>query len=344
MSNRLRVAVVGVGRMGRHHARIYSELPNAELVGVVDADLARAEEVASQFGCQAWERAELLPGQVQAVSVAVPTSSHRQIAEPLLREGLAVLVEKPLADTVANGRALVEAAGASGSLLQVGHTERFNPVVAAVGRMEVEPKFIEVHRISPFTFRSADIGVVLDMMIHDLDIVLHLVRDKPVRVEAAGVSVLSRHEDIANARISFAGGCVANVTASRLALKTERKIRVFSDQAYLSLDYQRRSGIAVKKDANLDILELARKHKLDDLSQLQGLDFLKLVHVEPLHIDDVEPLRSELEAFLDSVDNDSPPVVSAEEGLAAMELADQIVAAIGQHRLSADDPSRQSGH
>lgn len=344
MSNRLRVAVVGVGRMGRHHARIYSELPNAELVGVVDADLARAEEVASQFGCQAWDRADLLPGQVQAVSVAVPTSSHRQIAEPLLREGLAVLVEKPLADTVANGRALVETAGASGSLLQVGHTERFNPVVAAVGRMQVEPKFIEVHRISPFTFRSADIGVVLDMMIHDLDIVLHLVRDKPVRVEAVGVSVLSQHEDIANARITFAGGCVVNVTASRLALKTERKIRVFSDQAYLSLDYQRRSGIAVKKDANLDILELARKHKLDDLSQLQGLDFLKLVHVEPLHIDDVEPLRSELEAFLDSVDNDSPPVVSAEEGLAAMELADQIVAAIGQHRLSADESSGQSGH
>jgi predicted dehydrogenase len=343
VSNRLRVAVVGVGRMGRHHARIYSELDNAELVGVVDADLARAEEVASQFGCQAWDRVDLLLGQVQAVSVAVPTSSHRQIVEPLLRGGLAVLVEKPLADTVTNGRVLVEAARASGSLLQVGHTERFNPVVTAVERMEVEPKFIEADRISPFTFRSADVGVVLDMMIHDLDIVLHLVRDKPARVEAVGVSVLSRHEDIANARITFAGGCVANVTASRLALKTERKIRVFSEQAYLSLDYQRRSGIAVKKDANLDVLDLARKHQLDDLSQLQGLDFLKLVHVEPLQIDDVEPLRSELEAFLDSVDNGSPPVVSAEEGLAAMELADQIVAAIGRHRLSADEPSGQSG-
>ena len=333
MSKPLRVAVVGVGRMGRHHARIYSELPDVELVAVIDADPQRADEVASAHGCQALHDVSELPAPLDAVSVAVPTVHHRPVAEALLRAGTAVLLEKPLADTVANGRVLVEAVRACDGLLQVGHTERFNPVVTAVDRMQVQPKFIETHRISPFTFRSADIGVVLDMMIHDIDIVLHLVRDRPVRVDSVGVSVLSPHEDIANARVGFAGGCVANLTASRLALKTERKIRVFANEAYLSLDYQRKSGIAIKKDANLDVLKLARQHDLEDLSQLQALDFAKLVHVEPLQVGDTEPLRAEIEAFLRSVRTHQPPPVTAEDGLAAMELADQIVAAMKQHRF-----------
>jgi predicted dehydrogenase len=180
------------------------------------------------------------------------------------------------------------------------------------------------------------------MMIHDIDIVLHLVRDDPIRVEAAGVSVLSKHEDIANARVTFAGGCVANITASRLALKTERKIRVFSEEAYLSLDYHRKSGIAIKKDANLDVLSLARQHNLNDLSELQGLDFLKLVHVEPLQIDDAEPLRVELQAFVQSVRSGGPPAVSAQEGLAAMELADRVVTAIGEHDWDGQRFDRES--
>jgi predicted dehydrogenase len=332
VSKPVRVAVVGVGRMGQHHARIYRELPGVELVGVVDTDRKRAEEVAARFACRAWEDASALVGLVDAVSVAAPTSRHRQIAEALLGRGVAVLVEKPLAESLGSARALAEAARASGVLLAVGHTERFNPVVAAVERMHVQPKFIETHRISPFPFRSDDVGVVLDMMIHDIDIVLHLVRDVPVRVEAVGVNVLSPHEDIANARVCFAGGCVANLTASRLALKTERKIRVFSEQAYLSLDYQRKSGIAIKKDANLDVLQLARQQRLEDLSQLQGVDYAKLVHVEPLQIDDTEPLRAELEAFVHSVRTNGPPAVSAEDALAAMELAEQIVHSIREHR------------
>ncbi|MFQ6048925.1 MAG: Gfo/Idh/MocA family oxidoreductase, partial [Phycisphaerae bacterium] len=304
----------------------------ADLLGVVDARPERARQVARQFGCQAWTEPTDLIGQVDAVSIAVPTGQHADVAMPFIQRGLAVLIEKPLADGLDQARRLVEAARRSGCLLQVGHTERFNPVVGAVERMSVQPKFIETHRISPFTFRSADVGVVLDLMIHDIDIVLHLVRDRPVRVEAVGVNVLGPREDIANARVAFAGGCVANLTASRLALKTERKIRVFSQQAYLSLDYQRKSGIAIKKEANLDVLKLARQHKLEDLAQMQALDFSRLVQVEPLQIDDVEPLRAELQAFLHSVRTGAVPAVSAEDGLAAMQLADHIVRSIQQHR------------
>ncbi len=214
----------------------------------------------------------------------------------------------------------------------MGHIERFNPVVQAMRRFEAAPKFIECHRISPFTFRSADVGVVLDMMIHDIDIVLSLVRDEPVRIDAVGVGVLSRAEDICNARVTFRRGCVVNLTASRLALKTERKIRVFSDEAYLSLDYQKKVGLAVRKKANLDILELAKQWKVDDLSQMADVDYTKLVHVEPLMpTDESEPLRSELSSFLESVRTGRPPEVSIEDGVAALRLAHGIVASAREH-------------
>ena len=336
MSRTLRTAVVGVGRMGQHHARIYGELPDAHLAAVVDRNQARAEEIAGKFGCQALTDVADLIGRVDAVSIAVPTTSHREMAEPLLAAGVAVLIEKPLADTLENARALVDASKASGTLLQVGHTERFNPVVQAVSRMGVAPKFVETHRISPFTFRSADVSVVLDMMIHDIDIVLHLVKSAPVQVDAVGVSVLSSQEDIANARVRFASGAVANLTVSRLALKTERKIRLFSPDAYLSVDYQKKSGVAIKKDANLDVLELARRRNAEDLSQLQVTDFINQVHVEELKVDDAEPLKSELSAFLESVRTGRSLAVSAEEGLAAMELAMAIVEAARQHRWDGD--------
>jgi len=272
-----------------------------------------------------------LLGRVQAVTVAVPTVAHLRVARPFLERGVAVLIEKPLAPDSTAARELHAVARRHNTLLQVGHTERFNPVVRAMHQMKVEPQFIETHRISPFTFRSADIGVVMDMMIHDIDIVLSLVRSRPARVDAVGVSVLARHEDIANARVTFETGCVANLTASRLALKTERKIRVFSQEAYLSLDYQKKQGLAIKKDANLDLLKLARERNAEDLSQLAGVDFGSMVKVEPLLVDDVEPLRAELQAFLRSVRTGEPPAVSAEEGAAAVELAERIVAAIKEH-------------
>ncbi len=331
-ARRVRVAVLGAGRMGRHHARIYHELPEAQLVAVVDRDQARAAEVAGQYGCEPVTTPAGAIELCDAASIAVPTVYHAEVASPLIERGVALLIEKPIAASIDEARSLVAQARKHGCLLQVGHTERFNPVVRAMDRMAVVPKFIETHRISPFTFRSADIGVVMDMMIHDIDIVLHLVRDRPVRVEAVGVNVLSRHEDIANARVTFAGGCVANLTASRLALKTERKIRVFSEEAYLSLDYQKKTGIAIKKNANLDVLKLARDRDFEDLSQMQELDFGSMVKVEPLQIDDTEPLRAELQAFLHSVRTGEPPPVTAEDGLAAVQLAADIVTSIQQHQ------------
>lgn len=317
--------------MGRHHVRIYHELPDAELVGIVDMDEAKAGELAAKFNTKAYTSIEPLIGKVKAVTVAVPTVAHLAVAKPFLEAGVAVLIEKPLAQDSATARELLETGRRHGTLLQVGHTERFNPVVRAMRSMQVSPQFIETHRISPFTFRSADIGVVMDMMIHDIDIVLSLVKAKPAQVEAVGVSVLGRHEDIANARVIFEGGCVANLTASRLALKTERKIRVFSQEAYLSLDYQKKAGIAIKKDANLDLLKFAREHKAEDLSQLAGTDFGSMVKVEPLVVDDVEPLRAELQSFLNSVRTGEKPAVTAEEGAAAVDLAERITAAVKKH-------------
>jgi predicted dehydrogenase len=334
MSGRTRVAVVGAGHMGAHHARIYREMSEAELVAVVDVVADKAEKLAGGSGARACTRLDELPDGIEAASVAVPTLHHLPVATALMQRGIAVLVEKPLAGTVGEAERLVAAAKTHGCVLTVGHTERFNPVVRAIQRLAIQPRFVETSRISPFSFRSADIGVVADMMIHDIDIVLHLVRSPWTQVDAVGVNVLVRHEDVANARIQFASGAVANLTASRLALKTERKIRIFSETAYVSADYQKKTGIAITKDANLDILEMARQGTFEDLSQMQGVDFGKMVKVEPLTFDSTDPLRAELEAFLRSVREGAPPAVTAEDGLAAVRLAAEIAETIRRHAWS----------
>jgi len=332
MSNPVPVAVVGVGHMGRHHARLYHEMDGAELVAVVDTNAERAAEHANQYGAKALTSIDELPDNVRAVTVAVPTIYHRAVAEPLLQRGMDVLVEKPLAPDISEAEKLLACAKETGRILAVGHTERFNPVVRAISRLDIQPKYIEAQRISPFRFRSADIGVVADMMIHDIDIILNLVKSEVSHVHAVGVAVLGKHEDVANARIEFANGAVANLVGSRLALKTDRRLRVFCETAYLSLDYQTKSGIAITRDANLDIIKLAQENNLDDLSQMANVDFGKMINVEPLHIDDVEPLRAELESFLESVATRCPPVVTAEDGVAAVRLATQIVTAIETHQ------------
>lgn len=332
MSQPIPVAVFGAGHMGRHHVRIYSQLPGARLVAVIDPNAQRARALAEPIGA-AWAdcwRPEL--PDFLAASVAVPTASHLDVARPLIERGVAVLIEKPIAPNLEQAALIADLARRHSAIVQVGHTERFNPAVTAVERLGVEPKFIETHRISPFTFRSADIGAVFDMMIHDIDIALHLMRAEVARVDAVGVAVIGRHEDIANARVLFRGGGVANLTASRLALKTERKLRVFSETAYISLDYQKKVGIAITRDRNLDILRMARERNLNDLSQLAGVDFGKMIRVEPLQIDDRDPLSTELESFLDCVRERKRPPVSAEAGMAAVALAEQIVRALSAHR------------
>ena len=332
MSKPFQTVVVGVGHMGAHHARVYSELPESKLVAIVDVNLKRAQEIAHKYGCAAYARVDEAKDHTDAASVAVPTVLHREVAEPLLARGIAVLVEKPIAPDVPEATALLECAEKYKALLQIGHSERFNPVVMALKRMEIVPKFIEAHRISPFTFRSADIGVVFDMMIHDIDIVLHLVKQADYTIQAVGLPVLVRkNEDIANARIQFSDGCVANLTASRLALKSERIIRVFSQSAYLSMDFARKTGIAITIDGNLDIIQMAREGKFEDISQMKHADFGSLVTVEPLDVDDIEPLRAELSSFLNALRTGTKPEVSGEEGVAAVKMATEIVNSLRSH-------------
>ena len=330
MKKPLRVAVVGVGHMGRHHARIYSELDDCELVAIVDTDLDRAKQMTAKYGGKAAARIRDVTSDVDAATVAVPTVYHAEVAIPLMERGIAVLVEKPLAPDMTSARQLLEASKKHDCLLQVGHSERFNPVVQAMLRMDVTPKFIETQRVSPFTFRSADIGVVFDMMIHDIDIVLHLVRDREYTIDAVGVAVLGACEDVANARIRFASGGVVNMTASRLALKTERRIRIFAPTGYLTMDFQKKTGIAIKLDDNLDLIRMAKERNFEDLSQMASLDFGSMVKIEPLVVDDVEPLRAEIESFLDSLRHGTAAAVSAEEGYAAVEMAQRITAAVAE--------------
>ena len=337
------VAIVGAGRMGRLHARVLSEMPGTQLVGVVDVNPAAARSLATQRDCLGVTDARELLDKVNAAIIAVPTVHHVAAAWPFVEAGKDVLIEKPLADDLAAARKLIDLARRTGSRVQVGHTERFNPAVVALGKHHIQPKFIEANRISPFTFRSADVGVVLDMMIHDLDLVLMLVRSPVVSVEAVGINVIGAHEDICNARLTFASGCVANVTASRLAVKTERKMRIFSEQAYLSVDYGLKVGMVITKDANLDLVQMARDLKAADLGELAAsMDYTKLLHVEQLVVDDsIEPLRRQAEAFRQTVENGALPVVSAADGLAAVELAHQVVEAMKRHRWDGVASSRE---
>ena len=341
----IRVAVIGVGRMGRHHVRTYRNLPQANLVAVVDADAQRAAAVADEFGCAALADVEELLArfpEVQAVTVAVPTVHHAAVAAPLLQRGIACLVEKPLAPTVEEAQRLATMAHDHGAIVQVGHTERFNPAVRAVAAMNITPRFIEVDRISSMTFRSLDVGVVMDMMIHDLDIVLMLARSPLVKVDAAGVAVLGQHEDVANARLVFASGCVANLTASRLAMKTERKLRLFSEEAYVSLDYQKRTGLVLRKSDNAQALDRVRRQIVAG-ADLSDLEYADLVHIHELTMDEADQgdaLTAELSSFLNAVRDHCRPDVDAQAGSDAVEAAMRVVEAIAAHQWDGLTSSR----
>jgi len=320
--------------MGRLHARVYSEMPRVKLVAVIDADLETARAVAHDFNCEALADVSQIPEGVAAATIAVPTAAHADVAEICMNRGIACLIEKPLAKDVAEAKRIVETHRRTGVTAQVGHIERFNPAIRAMERLDIRPKFIEVTRISPMTFRSIDVGVVLDMMIHDIDIVLRLADSKVARVDAVGVSVIGAVEDICNARLTFENGCVANVTASRLALKTERKLRVFSPDAYVSLDYQKRYGIVARRSHNLGaIRDAVARIRTGEIQDLSDLNYADLVQVEELQIDDIEPLRAELESFVSAVVEKSSPQVTVEDGLAAVETATRIVESITPHSL-----------
>ncbi|HMI53983.1 MAG TPA: Gfo/Idh/MocA family oxidoreductase [Candidatus Saccharimonadales bacterium] len=307
---KIRVAVVGTGEFGRNHARVYRELPGAELVGIYDKDPARAAAVASEFNTQVLPDLSVLRGRVEAASVAVPTVVHAEVGCQLLEMGIDVLVEKPMAVNLAEADLLLAAAKKQQRILQIGHVERFNPAVIAVEPVLNRPLFFEVHRLGVFTPRSLDVDVIYDLMIHDLDILLALVREPVTEVKAVGIPVLTDKVDIAHARLEFAGGAVANVTASRVSTERVRKMRFFQQHEYISLDYARRDAlrVAVKRPGPQPEF---------------GFEKLPAPAVEPLH--------AELEAFLDSVRTRREPRTNGEAGRAALDLASRVMASIQEH-------------
>ena len=331
---KIRTAVIGAGKMGSIHAKVYSQLPDCQLVGVADMDEKRVRQLAERHNCQAFTDYAKLLGQVDAVTVATPTVTHLEVAELFLRHRIPVLIEKPLAPNVKEGRRIVSLARRFDTVVAVGHSERCNPVAQAIKRLDIsEPKFIEAHRVSPYPFRSADIGVVLDVMIHDIDIILSLAGSKIKRVDAVGIGVLEGGEDICNARIVFENGCIANITASRLALKTERRVHVFSRQAYLSVDYLTKSGIVIKAEPNINIVDWIKEQRQRPDFNPAGVNWTSLLHIEQLEIDDKEPIRVQQEAFLRAVrDRSFRPEVSAEEGLEALKCAEMILRSIKKHK------------
>lgn len=302
-AGKLRVGVAGVGYLGRFHARIYASMPDVELVGVADSNEHVAKEVAAQHGCRAYTDARELLGNIDAVSIVVPTIYHSDVARPFLEKGVHMLMEKPIAPSYEESRALVELAERAGVIFQVGHLERFNAGIMALAERARNPRFIEVHRLGPFVERATDVDVVTDLMIHDIDIVLSLVRSNISNIAATGIPVLTEHVDIANARIEFENGAVANVTASRVSNKKLRRIRIFGAEHYYGLDY-----IDQK-------LEMVRSEP-----DSEGGKWPRIV-TEQLDITPRPPLDAELEYFVKSVRTGTPPLVTGRVGLEALRVA-----------------------
>jgi predicted dehydrogenase len=304
MADPLRVAVIGVGHLGRHHARVLSALDGASLTAVVDVVPERAKDAAQSTGARAFSSSSAVIDMVDAVTVAVPTEQHRDIAMPFLERGISVLIEKPMARSLSEADELIGAAGRTGATLAVGHTERYNPAVAAVMPLVTMPRFIEVHRLGVFPDRSLDIDVIFDLMIHDLDVILAMVGSDVSSIEAVGVPVLTPRYDIANARLRFASGCIANVTASRISRERVRKIRFFQPDSYLSIDYAAQE---------VEGWRLLRRD--GGKPSIQG---------GPIPVERDEPLRRELADFVEAVRTRRRPVVDGEAGRRALELATRI--------------------
>ncbi len=319
--DKVKVAVIGTGYLGRQHVRVLSQLKNVDLVGVVDTNIETARAVADEFSTEAHQNYAALLGKISACSLAVPTQEHATIGIELLTHGVDVLVEKPIASSLPEAEAFVEAAHRHHRILQVGHLERFNPAVVAARKFLTTPLFFEVHRLGVFTSRSLDIDVVLDLMIHDLDLVLDFAQSPVKQVSAVGLPILTDKADIANARIEFASGCVANLTASRVSTEKVRKLRFFQRNQYVSLDFSRQDVVVLSVE-----------------DQRRGGQ--PVILPRKIETSRIEPLRAEVESFLESVRTRRPPEVTAESSQAALALAHRVAMKIQEHASALSLPPR----
>ncbi len=326
--NRLKVGVVGTGHLGSLHVKMFSQMDSVYLVGVYDLDSTRARNVASEGGTKAFSKLSDLLSEVQAIGIATSTKAHHEVAMHALERGIHTFIEKPITETINQAKELVKLADSKKLKLQVGHIERFNPAILALEQFKLQPLFIESHRLAQFNPRGSDVAVVLDLMIHDIDLILSLVHSPVVRIDANGVAVVSDSVDIANARLQFENGCVANVTASRISQKKMRKMRIFQHNAYLSIDFS--EGLAEvfrlvdEGDPNIKPTMM--------LGQIEQGKRKRLIVYEQPEVKDVNALKYELELFVQSIKDGTEPPVTGRDGLQALEVAEEILRRIGSQK------------
>ncbi|MBN1999355.1 Gfo/Idh/MocA family oxidoreductase [candidate division KSB1 bacterium] len=314
-----KIGIVGVGKLGNYHCNALTQIPEAELTGILDTDKNRAAEIAQKYNCQNFTNLEHMLDAVDVVGVIVPTTSHLDVAKPALERGMPVFVEKPIAGTVEQAREMLEIADRHNAVIQVGHIERFNPAIRALEDTELGPKFIESHRLSPFDPRGTDVAVVLDLMIHDIDIILSLVKSKVSQIQANGVAVVSDAVDIASARIQFENGCVANVTASRISQRKMRKMRLFQKDSYISIDFlQKLTEVFQLVDGTTNEQNTLILGQIDKGAKKRNIIYNKL------DLPEDDAMQAEWKSFFHALQTGQPPVVSGEDGLKALEVANEI--------------------
>ncbi len=326
----MRAGVIGVGHLGQHHARLYSEIDNIETLAIFDTDSARAQEIAKKFNGKAFTNLDDFLYNVDLVSIASPTQSHYKYASYCLEHKKNILVEKPICSTLHDAKNIVQLQERSGMKCQVGHIERFNPAIVALSSVLLRPAFIEANRLAPFTPRGSDVPVVYDIMIHDIDIILSLVQSRVKEINAVGVPILTNDIDIANAKIEFENGTLANITSSRISLKKERKIRFFQKDMYISLDYQDKIVRVVQKNPQVDTI------MKEIMSGAREANIFDLYRTEELPVIEKEPLRAEIESFISSINNDTKPIVDAQDGYEALRVAYKIMEDIEKNRKELD--------
>jgi predicted dehydrogenase len=337
--DKTKVGVIGVGHLGKLHASLYEKVVDAQLVGIYDPDQKKANDIAEELSIQAFDSIEGLLENVEAVNIVTPTTTHYEVALKALENNKHVFIEKPITHTEEEAQKLIDFAGEKNLKIQVGHIERFNAAVLALEDVKLDPLFIEAHRLASFNPRGTDVAVILDLMIHDLDLILHMVKSKPVQIAASGLGVISNTVDIANARIEFENGCVANITASRISAKKMRKMRLFQKNAYISMDFA---------DGFSEIFFIPDENQLPfhdgtlafSLGQIDEGENKREIKYNRLERSNINPLKNELTSFIDSIRSNISPAVSAEEGLAALRLANQILKKIDDHRTLVEERAK----